>query len=127
MMNKLFLPIIWVFFTLFSTGAYAEQRIDYDIDNDGLIEINDLQDLNEIRNNRTLDGEQPSREIRGETLYQSSAGCPASGCNGYELTTDLNFDTNGDGSINASDDYWNDGHGWDSLGSFNLKYVAEFN
>ena len=31
-------------------------------------------------------------------------GCPAQGCNGYELTTDLDFDTNQDGQIGEGDD-----------------------
>ena len=44
-------------------------RADYDLDDDGLIEINDLPDLNEIRNN-----------LDGSSLYGSSVGCPVSGC-----------------------------------------------
>ena len=86
---------------LFSNFSFAaDGRADYDLDDDGLIEINDLADLNEIRNN-----------IDGKTLYGSSFGCPGS-CKGFELTTDLDFDTNQDGKINAHDDYWNDGQGW---------------
>lgn len=39
----------------FSFTAFAESgREDYDLDDDGLIELNDLADLDEIRNN--LDG-----------------------------------------------------------------------
>ncbi|MEK9765695.1 MAG: hypothetical protein VW274_04385, partial [Thalassolituus sp.] len=71
----------------FSFTAFAESgREDYDLDDDGLIEINDLSDLDEIRNN-----------LDGTSLYGTSQGCPEAGCNGFELTTDLDFDTNADG------------------------------
>ncbi|MFT6655681.1 MAG: hypothetical protein ACJAWI_002455, partial [Marinomonas primoryensis] len=50
-----------------ASTAYAEGgRTDYDLDDDGLIEINSLADLNEIRNN-----------LDGTTLYGESGGCPA--------------------------------------------------
>ena len=79
--------------------AYAESgRTDYDLDDDGLIEINSLADLNEIRNN-----------LDGTSLYGESTGCPAEGCNGFELTTTLDFDTNADGVMDENDTYWNEG------------------
>ena len=83
--------------TLLMSGiTFAEDgRSDYDLDDDGLIEINDLGDLDEIRNNTD-----------GSSLYGSSDGCPTEGCNGYELTTNLNFDTNGDGVVDENDDFW---------------------
>ena len=84
----------------------ADGRADYDLDDDGLIEINDWADLDEIRNN-----------LDGTSLYGSSAGCPADGCVGFELTTDLDFDTNADGSLDSSDTYWNEGKGWQPIGS----------
>lgn len=65
----------------FVSGAYAaDYRTDYDLDDDGLIEINDLADLNEIRNH-----------LDGTALYSDSTGCSEGGiglCNGFELTTD---------------------------------------
>ncbi len=73
----------------------AGGRTDYDLDNDSLIEIDDLDDLNEIRN-----------APFGTALYGSSAGCPATGCHGFELTTDLDFDTNDDGVVNPADDHY---------------------
>ena len=90
-----------------SLSQAASGRADYDLDDDGLIEIDDWADLNEIRNNLT-----------GTALYGSSAGCPGSGCNGFELTTDLDFDTNGDGQLDASDTYWNASAGWVAIGSY---------
>ncbi|MCP4935327.1 MAG: VCBS repeat-containing protein, partial [bacterium] len=91
-------------------------RADYDLDNDGLIEINDLADLNEIRNH-----------LDGTALYGESTGCTgAGGCTGFELTSDLDFDTNGDGVLNAGDTYWNDGEGWEPLGDFSNRFIATF-
>jgi hypothetical protein len=100
---------------LSSISTAAGSRPDYDLDNDGLIEINNLADLNEIRNN-----------LDGTSLYASSDGCPADGCNGFELTADLNFDTNGDGEITDLDDYWNEGEGWDPLGANGSSFTAKF-
>ena len=42
-------------------------------------------------------------------------GCPADGCKGYELATNLDFDTNGNGRADAGDAYWNDGAGWEPI------------
>ena len=55
-------------------------------------------------------------------------GCPSSGCQGYELTADLDFDLDGDGDVDADDydtnndgttdandaghRFWNGGAGW---------------
>ncbi|WP_339074507.1 GLUG motif-containing protein [Teredinibacter turnerae] len=101
---------------LLSSTLHAENnRTDYDLDNDGLIEINDLQDLNEIRNH-----------LNGAALYGSSDGCPDEGCVGFELTTDLNFDTNGDGALDAADTYWNDGEGWVAIGTSGGRFRAVF-
>ena len=93
--------------SLITSQVYAASgRTDYDIDDDGLIEIDDLGDLDEIRNDTT-----------GATLYGENDGCPADGCFGFELTTDLDFDTNGDGEMDENDDYWNDGTGWLPIGN----------
>ena len=67
--------------------------IDADLDSNGLIEIYSLTDLHNMRHN--LEG----------TSYKASAasegdktGCPDAGCIGYELTRNLDFDGDGDGS-----------------------------
>ncbi|WP_444891952.1 choice-of-anchor U domain-containing protein [Microbulbifer sp. TRSA001] len=88
---------------------------DLDIDNDGLIEIRNFTDLNEIRNN-----------LDGSTLYSSNYGCPESGCYGFELTKDLNFDTNGDSYVDANDEYWNEGLGWEPIGTSENPFTATF-
>ncbi len=85
---------------------------DVDIDNDGLIEISNLQQLDWIRH----DVEGTSRNDGAGNA--NSDGCPpVDGCNGYELITDLNFDTNGDNVIDNNDTYFDydgdgNGNGW---------------
>ncbi len=121
--------IIATVMALSAAPAMAAERIDYDINDNGLIEIEDLQDLNEIRNNITFLGNVDTgpQELHGNTLYGFNDGCPQDGCNGYELVKDLNFDTNGNGELDSEDVYWNEGKGWDPIGSFSTKFVSEFN
>lgn len=95
----------------------AEPRDDYDLDDNGLIEINSLQDLDAMRN---------YRDAESEFNLSTAAGCPEVGCTGFELTTDLNFDTNGDGVINASDEFWNEGSGWEPVGDTGSTFGAIF-
>ena len=64
---------------------------DVDDDNDGLIEISSLLMLHNIRNN--LNG---THYNDGTT--SSNGGCSSNGCHGYELTQNLDFDTNGNGT-----------------------------
>ncbi|MDE0214967.1 MAG: hypothetical protein OXN79_00120, partial [bacterium] len=109
-------------------GAQTPE-VDYDVDDDGLIEISSLAQLNAIR--WDLDGDAaadvypPSKDgytghdPDGATKYAAAfpnaaanMGCPADGCDGYELAADLDFDTNGNGSADSGDDFWNDGKGW---------------
>jgi len=112
MLRKLLsLALLFVTSTLHAESG----RSDYDLDEDGLIEINDLQDLDEIRNH-----------LDGTALYGSADGCPVDGCVGFELTTDLNFDTNGDGILDEADNYWNNGQGWNSIGVTGGTFEAVF-
>ena len=113
--------ILWT--SLISTISIAplsivQASIDVDIDNDGLIEIATLEQLDLIRS-----------DLAGASLDGDSTGCPATGCHGYELTADLDFDTNRNGVADAGDTYWNNGLGWDPIGpngeySIFDKYVA---
>jgi len=115
-----FIPALLAFASALSIAA---PRDIYDSDHNGLIEIEDLQDLNEIRNNTSA--EHPA-EIQGTHLYGANGGCPASGCNGYELTRNLNFDTNSNGLFDEGDQFWNEGKGFEPIGNFNLKFATEF-
>jgi hypothetical protein len=78
-------------------ASAASPRPDYDIDDDGLIEIDDVGDLDNIRNHPA-----------GDMLHNSDAGCPTNGCFGFELTTDLDFDTNMNGSVGMGDTAFTD-------------------
>jgi len=105
-MKKFNLSLIVLISSLTSLNLNAASgRADYDLDDDGLIEINDLSDLNDIRNH-----------LDGAALYTESTGCPVTGCNGFELTQNLDFDSNGDGVLDALDDYWNYSKGWAPIG-----------
>ncbi len=92
-------------------------QTDYDNDNDGLLAITTLAQLDAIRYD--LDGNGVADDTANDTAYAAAfpnpatgMGCPASGCTGYELDADLDFDTNGSGSANDGDTYWNEGAGW---------------
>src|SRR5690554_5126751 len=111
--SVLTLSLILILFPLI--GHSAERDL-VDADGNGLIEIYDLSDLNEIRNN-----------LDGKALYGSSQGCPDDGCFGFELKADLDFDTNGDGKIDEQDTYWNNGSGWLPIGNYSQRFTAEFN
>ncbi|MFP6845122.1 MAG: hypothetical protein VB958_07930 [Thalassolituus sp.] len=101
---------------LIMPSAFAESgRADYDLDDDGLIEINSLADLDEVRNN-----------LDGTSLYGDSTGCPVDGCIGFELTTTLDFDTNADGVMDTNDAYWNGGDGWMPIGSSSVPFTSTF-
>ena len=74
-----------------------------DCDGDGLIEINSLTKLHNMRFDLAGSSYKTSDSDAGATT-----GCPNSGCFGYELTTNLDFDTNGNGytwSGNSSNGY----------------------
>ena len=116
-------PCLALTLSLTPALAQAAQRTLVDSDHNGLIEINDLADLNEIRNNP--DATRTS-ELTGTHLYGSNQGCPAADCNGYELTSDLDFDSNGNQQLDAGDLFWNDGKGFEPIGNFSLKFSAEF-
>ncbi len=102
------------------TAAAATSAGDYDADDDGLIEVGSLAQLDAIRYDLDGDGS-PTNSTAYDAAFPNAAtgmGCPSEGCTGYELTTNLDFDTNGNGEADAGDAYWNDGAGWEPIGSF---------
>ena len=89
--------------------------IDVDTDNDGLIEINFLEDLDYVRHNLAGTSYKP-----GASAVASTTGAPAGGLKGYELVRDLDFDeatSYRSGSVNAA---WTNGAGpntgWTPIG-----------
>lgn len=114
-----------------STASQTVQvvvRIDYDSDDDGLVEVANLTQLDAIRHDLNGDaaiGGGPPRNVftpDAEDYYAAAfpypvhnSGC-LGGCIGYELTADLDLDTNGNGRADPGDRFWNDGSGWVPLG-----------
>ena len=91
--------------------------IDYDPDDDGLIEVSTLAQLDAIR--WDLDGDGSATDAGYARAFPSAAsgmGCPSAGCIGYELAADLDFDTDDSGWASAGDAYWNKGAGWTPIG-----------
>ena len=100
--------------------------VDYDTDDDGLIEVSDLTQLNAIR--WDLDGKGSSVSpgyVDAFPYAQYGMGCPGS-CEGYELMMALDFDTNRNGDADRGDLYWNDGAGWLPIGGEDGPFVATF-
>ena len=103
----------------------------YDTNADGLIEITTLAQLEAIRHDLDGDGTPTGT---GATAYATAfpdatrVVCDTSSgrCEGYELMTALDFDTNGDGQVDADDTYWDNGAGWEPLGYGTTGFAATF-
>ena len=89
-----------------AAGASA-QTIDYDDDDDGLIDVRSLVQLYAIRWDLNGDGTPASNATTSYLLAfptpATGMGCPAAGCSGYELRRNLDFDTDGDGDVDGDD------------------------
>ena len=113
-------------FTVTVTAGNA----DYDTDNDRLIEVSTLAQLDAIRydlnGNGLVDGATWEPYYAAFSMGALEMGCP-NGCIGYELAANLDFDTDGSGTTSeAGDTYWNDGAGWEPIGSEDNPYIANF-
>ena len=117
----------------------AQTNVDYDTDNDGLIEIDSPAKLNAIRHDLNGDGLRGTVSGANWAVYtaafpaQATSQCddPATTgttetCTGYELAANLNLDTDGSGAANAGDAYWNGGSGWLPIGTNTFSYTATF-
>jgi len=108
--------------------AGPTRTVDYDTDDDGLIEVSSLAQLDAVRWDANGDG----YADHGGPLHAGfpnallGMGCPSSGCVGYELTADLDFDTNASGGADSGDDYWNSGHGWVPIGADAVHFSGVF-
>ena len=115
----------------FTVTVLPSSAIDYDTDDDGLIEISTLRQLNAVREDLDGDGD-PGRDPFGRygTAFfgvGSRQGCGGlTGCLGYELGADLDFDTNGNGLADKDDAYWNRGRGWFGIGDYAAPFLAVF-
>ena len=106
----------------------------YDRDRDGLIGISTLSQLDAIRHDLDGDGVPKSSHASAYRAAFSNAFpnedsrllCGGTGCSGYELLDDLDFDTDGSGDPSAGDAYWNSGAGWVPIGYFGEPFAATF-
>ena len=111
----------------------AAAVMDYDADNDNLIDVDSLYQLNAIRHD--LNGDGLPGAVGNYAAYAGAfpdgniadtstpyMGCPQT-CAGYELTRNLDFDTDGDGQVGgvatSTDPYPN----WPPIGG---SYAATF-
>ncbi len=105
-------------------------RQDHDRDDDGLIEVSNMGQLNAIRFDMDGNGVPESEETRYHRAFPEALpgmGCPDTGCKGYELTEDLDHDTNGNGTFDQGDWPYDDGQGWRPIGFHNDgAYTGEF-
>ncbi len=129
-------------------GSDAGSVTDYDSDDDSLIEVDSLAKLNAIRYDPDGDGlvgdNINTADIDEAASYAAAFPNPAAGmgcrltdhdndrntpdqpvCTGYELTANLDFDTNNSGSANDGDTYWNGGEGWVAIGN-SPRFTATF-
>ena len=104
--------------------------VDHDADDDGLIEVSSLEQLNAIRYDLDGNGEVASSNRIAYALAfpdaVSGMGCPESGCAGYELTRDLDFndpDSYTSGMVNTA---WITGSGWEPIGIYTDLFAAIF-
>ena len=106
--------------------------IDYDVDDDGLIEIRYLEQLDVIRHDLVGTGKPKnlSRVAHHRSAFPwpaSGMGCPEGVCEGYELMRDLDFGdlaSYASGTVNSK---WTDGVGWLPIGLRERKFSAKFN
>ena len=124
------LAILIAFAALLSLSdtTAAQSNVDYDTDDDNLIEISGHAQLNVIRYDLNANGSPISS---GATAYNaafsnavSGMGCPGT-CRGYELTASISLD-DGDNTPDSGDPYWNGGLGWLPIGDFDFSYSGAF-
>ena len=128
-------------------------HIDYDSNDNGLIEVASLAQLDAIRYDLNGNGaaDNTADDAKYATAFPHAAagmGCrrdhdddaatdKIAGCTGYELTQNLDFDTDGDGATyttssagvvtgDAGDTYYNSGKGWKPIGTSANRFIATF-
>ena len=122
---------------LWALPGVVQAQTSVDADGDGLIDIDSLTKLHNMRHNRAGTSYKTSGSATGDT-----SGCPQAACTGYELMGDLDFDTDGNGtwSGNSSDGYTldpndsmapyfvvtNGAGGWQPIGSGSSPFTAVF-
>ena len=99
----------------FGVTVRPTTAVDYDTDDDGLIEIRNLAQLDAVRydnGGRGYSYSMPHAEAFTDGGGATLACGGLLGCVGYELLANLDFDTDRDGTVDSDDEYWNNGAGW---------------
>ena len=96
-------------------------RVSADDDSDGLVDIYTLDDLDAIR--YQLDGRGYRPDDRAELVMR---GCPATGCNGYELMRSLDFNADTSYHTTSNKVIWTTASGWDLLGREDNRFNGLF-
>ena len=119
-----------------SASAAAQSTVDYDMDNDGYIDVANHAQLNAIRHDLNGNGDATHADYVAAfpnrvTTSSGRMGCPSGTCTGYELMNDIDLDTDGDGNIgtDSGDAYYNGGNGWQPIGtdvSASSRFQANF-
>ena len=125
--------------TATATATTAPTTTDYDTDNDGLIDIKTLAQLNAVRYDLNGDGDSTHADYiaafpNRDTTATGRMGCPLTDhdddtttaqqatCKGYELMANLDFDADGDGTVEATELYSN----WTPIGTTASPFTATF-
>ena len=118
---------------LYGAGtAAAQTTVDYDADDNGLIEIATTTQLNAIRHDLDGNGDATHADYvaafpNRATTTSGRMGCPSGVCTGYELTGNLTFDDDGNSNgSSAGDRYYNGGAGWLPIGDSTNPFTATF-
>jgi hypothetical protein len=116
-----------------SVAVAVVEPIDYDADDDGLIEISKLEQLDAVRFDLNGDGDADSSSndaayaaafpnpVANPGIGSGALGCSATGspsaCAGYELTADLDFNDDASyANAGANKAGWTTGAGWQPVG-----------
>ncbi len=97
------------------------QAMDIDKNNNGLIEICDLEGLHAMRYRLNGSGYQENADA---TVIMN--GCAPGGCKGYELTRSLDFSDDDSYRTTANKVIWTSGNGWQPIGNFANSFNAVF-
>ena len=124
--------LVMLFAVLACSAATTVRAVsgDHDLDDDGLIEINNLEQLDAIRNDLNGDGK-PDGSRAEEAYYRAFsqtslrvACTPA--CRGYELARDLDFSDPDSYRSGATNRAWRTGEGWTPIGTEVSPFAATF-
>ena len=133
--NLLASGVLWlvVLFAVLACTAATSVRADsgdHDLDDEGLIEINHLEQLDAVRHDLNGDG-QPDATGAEDAYYSAfsqaaiRAAC-APTCRGYELARDLDFSDPDSYATGATNTAWTTGEGWMPIGTEANPFTATF-